>query len=636
MTARLRKIMPLLISEAQSAFLPGRLMSNNSLIVHELLTYMNSSTSRLCSAALKLDMNKAYDRVNWEFLWDVLKAFGFPPYWIQLIKQYVSTVSYQILINGKPSSVLRSACGLRQGDPLSPYLFVLCMEVFSIMLRKAETAGLFQGLRISRRAPSVSHLFFADDALLLFRVTPDACLQLLGVIDRFCTVFGQMVNAQRSFVKFSSNTPEDYRDFLSSALKMQAKSSLGTYLGLPVDLGRAKCHQFQPLVDKVMLPGTIADRINHLLARFWWKSNKSSRGLALTSSASNHLPRGLGGLGIRHVPSFNSALLAKKMWRLIHHPQLLVSRIYRARYPHVIGYKATTSPSRPSWGCRSFLEGARTLSQGIMWKVGSGKRVRILEDNWVPGVSVRFKDSAPLVGLPSLVTQLIDPISHAWDISHIFQQCDFTCLVQATHHLEAIRSLPMDRDFCTWSTATISELAKAKNWNGLDDLISFWWAVWLTRNNLRFRSEVFSPAGVFAIAANWSSRSKEARELSDLCQASCPQGFGGLGCSSHHALGLLQPSSQYDISLAFDGAWTDVDQRAGMGWFLSSNLSSPSVRGGAQAGFASSALHAELLACLLGLHHVKDKGFTSVGVFTVCSSVPTLIDRYTTDSISVL
>lgn len=347
MTAQLRKISPLLISESQSAFVPGRLMSDNSLIAHEMLSYMNSSTSKICSVALKLDMNKAYDRVNWDFLWNVLKAFGFPPYWIQLIKQCVSTVSYQILISGKPSSVLRPACGLRQGDPLSPYLFVLCMEVFSLMLKQAEGNGLFQGLRISRRAPSISHLFFADDALLFFRVNPSACSHLLDVIDRFCTASGQMVNVQKSFVKFSSNTPEDYREFLSFALHMHAKNSLGSYLGLLVDLGHAKCHQFQPLVDKVAqklsafssrrlsaaaklvlfntvvidslnhvlsvfkLPVTISDQIGRLLSRFWWKNNSSSRGLALTPSAALFLPRGLGGLGIRHVPSFNSALLAK-------------------------------------------------------------------------------------------------------------------------------------------------------------------------------------------------------------------------------------------------------------------------------------------------------------------------------------
>ncbi|XP_021736238.1 uncharacterized protein LOC110702800 [Chenopodium quinoa] len=629
MTARLRKILPILISESQSAFVPGRLMSDNSLIAHEMLSYMNSSTSKICSAALKLDMNKAYDRVNWEFLWDVLKAFGFPPYWIQLIKQCVSTVSYQILINGKPSSVLRPACGLRQGDLLSPYLFVLCMEIFSLMLRQAEGNGLFQGVRISRRAPS-------------------------------------MVNVQKSFVKFSSNTPEDYRDFLSSALHMQTKKSLGSYLGLPVDLGRAKCHQFQSLVDKVTqklsafgsrhlpeaaklvlintvviaslnhvlsvfkLPVTISDQIGRLLSRFWWKNNSSSRGLALTPSASLYLLRGLGGLGIRHVPSFNSALLAKQMWRLIHNPQLLVSRIYRARYPRLVNYKASSLPSRPSWGCRSLLEGACVLSHGVIWKVGSGSQVNITDDDWVPGVSVRFKDAIPSDDLPTVVSQIIDPGSHAWDSTRI-RQCEFTSLVRSSHHLEVIRTLPLDRDFSAWFTDSISGFVAAKDWHGLDEILAFFWAIWLARNNLRFRSEVCSLAGIYVMIASWLSRSKEAKELSDCLLPSCPPGFG---VSCLHDLHLGVPSVQFDICLTYDGSWNAKDQRAGMGWFLSSDLSSPVVGGGAQAGFASSALHSELFACLLGLRQVRERSYTSVRFCTDCMSILTLIGGQSSASIS--
>ncbi|XP_021724328.1 uncharacterized protein LOC110691696 [Chenopodium quinoa] len=787
MTARLRKILPLLISESQSAFVPGRLMSDNSLIAHEMLSYMNSSTSKICSAALKLDMNKAYDRVNWEFLWDVLKAFGFPPYWIQLIKQCVSTVSYQILINGKPSSVLRPACGLRQGDPLSPYLFVLCMEVFSLMLKRSEGNGLFQGLRISRRSPSVSHLFFADDALLFFRVNPSACCHLLDVIDRFCTASGQMVNVQKSFVKFSSNTPEDYREFLSSALHMQAKNSLGSYLGLPVDLGRAKCHQFQPLVDKVTqklsafssrrlsaaaklvlintvviaslnhvlsvfkLPVTISVQIGRLLSRFWWKNNSSSRGLALTPSAALVLPRGLGGLGIRHVPSFNSALLVKQMWRLIHNPQLLVSRIYHARYPHLVNYKAFRLPPRPSWGCRSLMEGARVLSHGVRWKVGFGSQVNITADDWVPGFSVRFKDSIPSDDLPSVVVQIIDPGSHAWDstrirqffpppiadsilgmerphekmddfvdwkftwdgsfttksayahilnqhglirslnstiilgwwkkfwglpilpkwnifvwkilhnglptaavlvskgvpinaacgfchqhpetISHIFQHCEFTCLVRSSHYLEVIRALTLDRDFSTWFADLISGFVTAKDWHGLDEILAFFWAIWLTRNNLRFRSEVYSPAGIYAMTASWLSRSKEAKDLSDRLHPSCPPGFG---VSCLHDLNFGDSFDQYDICLTSDGSWNAKDQHADMGWFLSSDLSSQVVGGGAQAGFASSALQSELFACLLGLRHVRDRSYTSVRICTDCSSIKSLIGGQSSASILVI
>lgn len=125
------------------------------------------------------------------------------------------------------------------------------MEVLSTMLRKAESEGLFQGIKIARGAPAISHLFFADDSLLFFQVSPPACEQVLNVLSAFCDISGQMLNLQKSFVKFSPNTPKDYRAYLSGCLKMRSESRLGSYLGLPVDLGRSKCSEFGFLLDKV-------------------------------------------------------------------------------------------------------------------------------------------------------------------------------------------------------------------------------------------------------------------------------------------------------------------------------------------------------------------------------------------------
>lgn len=154
-----------------------------------------------------------------------------------------------------------------------------------------------------------------------------------------------MINLQKSFVRFSANTPQDYKDFLSSTLHMQARSSIGEYLGLPVDLSRRKCKDFQFMVDRIAqrlssfaslhlssaaklviinsvlvaafnhvlsvfkIPTTICDRIDSLLSRFWWRSGQSSKGLALAPASMSHLPKGLGGLGIRHIRSFNQVLL---------------------------------------------------------------------------------------------------------------------------------------------------------------------------------------------------------------------------------------------------------------------------------------------------------------------------------------
>ncbi|XP_021759146.1 uncharacterized protein LOC110724055 [Chenopodium quinoa] len=597
------------------------------------------------------------------------------------------------------------------------------------MLRKAEASSLFQGLRITRRAPSISHLFFADDALLFFRVNPDACSHLLEVVNRFCTMSGQMVNVQKSFVKFSSNTPNDYREFLSSALHMRAQDSIGTYLVLPVDLGRAKCHQFQPLVDKVSqklsafssrhlsaavklvlintvviaslnhvlsvfkLPVTIADRINRLLARFWLKNGNSNR-----------------------------ALLAKQMWRLIHHPQLLVSRIYRARYPHLLNYKASSLPPRPSWGCRSLLDGARVHSHGVMWKMGFGSQISILDDNWVPGVYVCFKDFTSTYEFPTMVSHIIDPVSQAWDstrikqlfppitadsilgmerpqekmddfvywkftrdgsfttksayahllsqswsdrtsssnilpvwwrkfwglpilpkwklfiwkilhnalptaailllkgipldftcgfchhhqetISHIFQQCEFSCLSRSSHPLVQLRTMPLDQDFNSWLTDSIMGLAVSKDWAALDSLLAF-----------------------FLI-----TRSSNVRNLSDLYQSSSPPGFS---VSTPKYLGSAGSSDGYDICLTFDGAWNAKDQRAGMGWYLSFTSTSPAVWGGAHAGFASFALHSKLLACLLGLKQDREKGYSKIQVFMDCGLVCSLVWGHLSYSIAV-
>lgn len=169
-----------LISDAHNACVPRRLMSDDCLLAHELITFVNNcrNKKKKCYVAVNLDMNKAYDRVRWDFLFKVLSDFGFSPFWIHIIRLCVSTVSYQVLVNGEPTSSFHLCCRPRQGDHLSPYLFVSCMEVFSASLCLAERQHLLRGISICRNVPPVSHLFFADDSLLFLEVSPDACQQV--------------------------------------------------------------------------------------------------------------------------------------------------------------------------------------------------------------------------------------------------------------------------------------------------------------------------------------------------------------------------------------------------------------------------------------------------------------------------
>ena len=117
--------------------------------------------------ALKLDISKAYDRVEWNFLQGIMIKLGFPDKWIQWVMGCVTTPSFSILINGKEYGNIRPSRGIRQGDPLSPYLFLLCAEGFTSLLEKGELDGRIRGASICRRVPKISNLMFADDSIIL-------------------------------------------------------------------------------------------------------------------------------------------------------------------------------------------------------------------------------------------------------------------------------------------------------------------------------------------------------------------------------------------------------------------------------------------------------------------------------------
>lgn len=111
-------------------------------------------------------MSKAYDKIEWCFIAKMMRRLGFPNDLIGLIIDFISTVTYQLLINGEPTSIITPHRGLRQGDPLSPYLFIICAEGLSTCLRRAVQNGYISGGRASHGGPCVSHMLFADDSLL--------------------------------------------------------------------------------------------------------------------------------------------------------------------------------------------------------------------------------------------------------------------------------------------------------------------------------------------------------------------------------------------------------------------------------------------------------------------------------------
>jgi hypothetical protein len=159
--------------------------------------------------AIKLDMSKAYDHVEWEFLEAVMNKLGFDPRWIALIMECVKTVKYAVVVNGNPAGHIVPSHGIRQGDPLSPYLFLLCAEALSNMLHRAERKGIITGVPTSKKGPRINHLFFADDSLLFCKANLVEWRRLTRILDKYEGASGQKLNKEKTSIFFSRNTSEE-------------------------------------------------------------------------------------------------------------------------------------------------------------------------------------------------------------------------------------------------------------------------------------------------------------------------------------------------------------------------------------------------------------------------------------------
>ncbi|CAA7014948.1 unnamed protein product [Microthlaspi erraticum] len=205
---RLKKILPNFISETQSAFVAGRQITDNILIAQELFHSLRTNPGgRNKRMAIKTDMSKAYDRVEWEFVEAVMRKMGFAETWIRWTMKCITSVSYHVLINGQPRGNITPKRGLHQGDPLSPFIFIICTEVLIALLNEAENEGRITRMRVARASPPVSHLLFVDDSLFFCKAEPRECNEVMTILQKYGNASGQRINFEKSSLLFGKRVP---------------------------------------------------------------------------------------------------------------------------------------------------------------------------------------------------------------------------------------------------------------------------------------------------------------------------------------------------------------------------------------------------------------------------------------------
>lgn len=218
---RLKSVLDTVISDTQSAFLPGRNITDNIMISIEVMHNLKrKKLGKEGYMALKLDMSKAYDRIEWKLLREKLLKLGFDSWWTHLILQCVTTFDYTIVDGEFEMGPIKPSRGLRQGDPLSPYLFIICAEGLSSLIRHYETKKWLKGIKICRKSPTISHMLFADDTYLYCKVETREAIKVMELLTWYGKASGHRINKYKSTVFFSANVIQYNKESICQVLQI--------------------------------------------------------------------------------------------------------------------------------------------------------------------------------------------------------------------------------------------------------------------------------------------------------------------------------------------------------------------------------------------------------------------------------
>ena len=448
---RLKKVLPHIISDFQSAFQSNKAISDNILVAFELLHHMTRKKSgKMGYMALKLDMSKAYDRLEWDFLQRTMEKMGFHPRWVGWIMECIKSVTYSVLINGEPKGHIIPTRGIRQGDPLSPYLFLLCSEGLTSLIEQAVSERHIEGFSLCKNGPKVSHLFFADDSLLFCRARVEDVIKIQEILEKYEVASGQKINSDKTTIFFSKDVPMPTKEQVQNLLRVPEIKEYEKYLGLPAVVGRNKRASLNYIKDRVWgklqgwkekllsqagkevllkavvqaiptfamscfrLPVGLCQDIEMLIRKFWWGQKGDRRKIHWKKWEVLCKPKMEGGIGFKDLCKFNEAMLAKHVWRLLHDTESLFFKVFKTKYfPNCSLFEAKSASGSFAW--KSILWARKLVQKGARWRVGDGQSIKIFQDAWLPSDSGKVSSPPSDLGPDAKVAMLINPVIGWWN-----------------------------------------------------------------------------------------------------------------------------------------------------------------------------------------------------------------------------
>jgi len=355
---------------------------------------------------------------------------------------FLSSFQWKILEQFKPSR------GIRQGDPISPYLFLICAEGLSCILN--SNSNQERGITLAKNAPRINHLLFADDSILFFKANVRAAEIIDSLLAAYSDASGQRINYNKSSIYFSKKCSNTLKEEIKKKICVNNEALAERYLGLPTDVGRSKNGAFKYLKDQIWnkvqgwmeqclsaggkevlikavvqavptysmscfrLPRGLCQAINAMIRKFWWGSKEGKRKNCWVSWEEMTQPKYLGGLGFRDIELFNLALLARQAWRIMQNSKSLSARLLKALYFPDKHFLNAILGSRPSQIWRAILDGRDVLEQGLIKRIGNGKSIDIWKHNWLPRDGGLRPIASKLSNPPRCVSELIDGITMQW------------------------------------------------------------------------------------------------------------------------------------------------------------------------------------------------------------------------------